>query len=167
MWMFNILTGESDVYFMASAATVVLRRLYVWGNTLWDTCGAVWRSRVFSPSLPNNLFCSASCIHWQMFLALGIYPVKGNRCKGIKMPAARNSKKITMGNISFIFKTEKQSVWPAWFLYEDNVSFAHYCMFRDRIAHRFMLWGVLHGKLVKERISLLVICDTSQTNATQ
>lgn len=38
----------------------------------------------FPPSLPNNLFCSASCIHWQMFPALGIYRVKGNRCKSLK-----------------------------------------------------------------------------------
>lgn len=27
-----------------------------------------------------------------MFPALGIYPVKGNRCKGLKMPDARNSR---------------------------------------------------------------------------
>lgn len=45
----------------------------------------------FPPSLPNNLFCSASCIHWQMFPALGIYRVKGNRCKSLKMPPARSS----------------------------------------------------------------------------
>ena len=52
---------------------------------------AVWKRSVFFPSLPNNLFCSASRIHWQMFPALGIYPLKGNRCKGLKVPPARKS----------------------------------------------------------------------------
>lgn len=52
---------------------------------------AVWKCSVFY-SAPNNLFCSARRIHWQMFPALGIYPVKGNRCKGLKMPDARNSR---------------------------------------------------------------------------
>lgn len=41
----------------------------------------------FTLSAPNNLFCSASQIHWQMFPALGIYPVEGNGCKSLNMPA--------------------------------------------------------------------------------
>lgn len=64
---------------------VPLHCLYVWSkDTLYGKLCSVCRSDMFFPSLANNLFCSASCIHWQMFPALGIFPVKGNRCKGLK-----------------------------------------------------------------------------------
>lgn len=55
--------------------------------------------------LPNNLFCSASCIHWQMFPALGIYPLKGNRCEAFKNACCKRRRAHWQKNSALFFSS--------------------------------------------------------------
>lgn len=65
--MLIIPVSEWELQFMSandqSAISLAFFMSKVDKRTLHGKLCAVWRSSVFFPSLPNNLFCSASCIH--------------------------------------------------------------------------------------------------------
>lgn len=76
-----------------------------------ESCVVCEEAVCFCPSLPNNLFCSASCIHWQMFPVLGIYPVKGNRCERFKK---KKKKQLLQETASTLAKT---SLWKIYLFF--------------------------------------------------
>lgn len=86
-WIWNIIISTNDQYCLLRQARCGVFCCF-FSHCLERQCAP---PPPRSPLFPNNLFCSASCIHWQMFPALGIYRVKGNRCKSLKMPPARSS----------------------------------------------------------------------------